>query len=190
MVTNLSWINEIDETWTLFLDRDGVLNEEIDGDYVRTIDQLKLYENIPTTLARLANRFDKIFVVTNQRGVSKGLMTEEDLIAIHEHLLNLCRRGLGWIEKIYYATPLEGNHPMRKPQIGMALLAKNEYPEIEFSKSVMVGNSPSDILFGKNAGMKTIFVTTTKTKEFSSEADLVLTNLSALVELIFPERKR
>lgn len=181
-----AWIKEIDKTWTLFLDRDGVLNEEIAGDYVRDIDQLVFYKNIPITLARLRSRFDKIFVVTNQRGVSKGFMTEETLVSIHEHLLAQCSKALGDIEKVFYATAMSDEDIMRKPQIGMALQAKAEYPEIDFSKSVMIGNSPSDILFGKNAGMKTIFLTTTKSADFHTNADLVLPNLEAFIPYLYP----
>jgi D-glycero-D-manno-heptose 1,7-bisphosphate phosphatase/D-glycero-alpha-D-manno-heptose 1-phosphate guanylyltransferase len=68
----------------------------------------------------------------------------------------------GRIDAIYYATSLNNDHPERKPHPGMALKAKADLPEIDFSKSIMVGNNLSDMEFGRNAGMYTVFLLTTQ----------------------------
>jgi histidinol-phosphate phosphatase family protein len=179
----MNWLTEIDCTWNLFLDRDGVLNKEITGDYVRTPEQLEIYPEVPVALAHLLRKFDMAFIITNQRCIGRGIITEDELHLIHNKLLDACYAANASIEKIYFSPHLENDHPMRKPQVGMGLQAKKEYPEINFEKSVMIGNSPSDILFGKNLGMKTIYVTTTQPGE-GITADLILANVAALVPLL------
>jgi histidinol-phosphate phosphatase family protein len=180
----MDWLKGIDKTWTIFLDRDGVLNHEIDGDYVRTVSQLVIYPYIPVAIARLNGFFHSVIVVTNQRGIGRGLMSEENLLLIHETIQRKCMNAMGHIDEFYYSIEVEDQAPSRKPQIGMALLARNENPNIDFTKSIMVGNSPSDIQFGKNAGMKTIFLTTTKTADHSHNADMVCNDLAHFVEII------
>jgi histidinol-phosphate phosphatase family protein len=106
----------------------------------------------------LGKIFGRVFVVTNQRGVGLGLMSEETLNEIHDKMLAEVNVVSGMVEKIYYCIDVDQSSVCRKPNIGMGLKAKIEFPEIDFSKSVMVGDSISDMLFGKNLGMKTIFV--------------------------------
>jgi histidinol-phosphate phosphatase family protein len=100
----------------------------------------------------------RVFVVTNQRGVELGLMSEETLNEIHDKMLAEVKVVSGMVDKIYYCIDVDQSSVCRKPNIGMGLKAKIEFLEIDFSKSVMVGDSISDMLFGKNLGMKTIFV--------------------------------
>jgi HAD superfamily hydrolase (TIGR01662 family) len=85
-------------------------------------------------------------------------MSEETLNEIHDKMLAEVNVVSGMVEKIYYCIDVDQSSVCRKPNIGMGLKAKIEFPEIDFSKSVMVGDSISDMLFGKNLGMKTIFV--------------------------------
>lgn len=149
----------INKTWTLFLDRDGVINKKIDGDYVRSIDQFELLAGVLEAIHSFSQYFGKIIVVTNQQGVGKGLMTELEVEAIHTHLKSVAQSAEARIDSIYFAPQLaEENSIMRKPNIGMSLKAKADYPEIDFSKSIMVGDSLSDMAFGKQAGMHCIFI--------------------------------
>ena len=67
----------------------------------------------------------------------------------------------GRIDKIYYCLDMEPESPCRKPNPGMALQAFRDFPMIDLNKSIMVGNNLSDMQFGRNAGMKTVFVQTT-----------------------------
>ncbi len=152
---------KIDSNWTLFLDRDGVLNHEKKADYIRNENEFYFYDGIKNALAGLAPIFDTIVIVTNQRGVGRGWMTEADLKGIHTYMVNEVKSVGGRIDGIYYCTDVNSDSPNRKPNPGMALQAKHDFPAIDFSKSIMVGNKMSDMLFGRAAGMHTIFVATT-----------------------------
>lgn len=145
----------------LFLDRDGVINEEIKGDYVKHPRDFRFTAFARESVHLLSKYFNKIFIVTNQRGVGRGLMTEAELTAVHEYMMNEFNRSLAYITKIYYCTAVNNDHPDRKPNAGMAFRAKYEFPEIDLSASVMVGNKPGDMEFGRNAGMQTAFITST-----------------------------
>lgn len=156
----------IDRTWTLFLDRDGVINKKRDNDYVKSLDELEILPRIPETLAALSALFGRIVVVTNQQGIGKGLMTEDHLAEIHGHLLQKVTQAGGRIDAFYHAPQLkQENSPLRKPEIGMALRAQADFPEIDFKKSVMVGDSPSDIEFAQKAGMLPVLVTDQASEE-------------------------
>lgn len=146
----------------LFLDRDGVINHEKNGSYIFSPDEFRFYEGVVEAMVRLCNLFDYVIIVTNQRGIGRGLMTEEQLEEIHYQLKETVQKAGGRIDAIYFAPFLEDNHPMRKPNVGMALEAKENFPEIKFSESIMVGNNLSDMQFGKTMGMKTIFLYTTQ----------------------------
>jgi D-glycero-D-manno-heptose 1,7-bisphosphate phosphatase len=152
----------IDNSWTLFLDRDGVLNHDKEGSYIFNTDEFRFYDGVTKALQVCSCVFGNIVVVTNQCGVGKGLMSELDLMQIHNKMLQETEAAGGRIDAIYYATSLDNSHPERKPHTGMAVKAQADFPEIDFSKSVMVGNNLSDMEFGRNAGMHTVFMLTTQ----------------------------
>ena len=154
-------ITDIQPNWTLFLDRDGVINVEKNEDYIRNWNEFQFYEESLIALPILATKFKTIVIVTNQKGIGKGLMTHEDLSSIHHHMLAQISAVGGRIDHIYYCPDLENESPNRKPQPGMAFQAKAQFPTIEFKEAIMVGNRPSDMYFGKNAGMHTVFLATT-----------------------------
>jgi histidinol-phosphate phosphatase family protein len=154
-------LKDIDQSWTLFLDRDGVLNHDKDNDYIRNTAEFRLYDTTLDALKILAEKFHRIVIVTNQKGVGKGLMTKDDLDAIHAVLLEKTTESGGRIDKIYYCSDLSDDSINRKPNPGMAFQAKADFPGIDFSKSIIVGNRLSDMGFGRNAGMHTVFVATT-----------------------------
>lgn len=86
-------------------------------------------------------------------------MTEQELLLVHEFMLSEINKNDGRIDKIYYCTDLaESNSFYRKPNVGMALKAKKDFPEIIFSKSVMIGDSVTDMQFGKRMKMFTVFI--------------------------------
>jgi histidinol-phosphate phosphatase family protein len=149
---------QIDKSWSLFLDRDGVINEKLENDYVKCWEEFKFKEGALEAITGLGQIFGQIIVVTNQRGVGLGIMTEEQLSEIHKKMLVEVSRVSGRIDQIYYCISTESKAECRKPNIGMGLKAKSDFPEIEFSKSVMVGDSISDMEFGENLGMKTVFI--------------------------------
>lgn len=150
---------KFDNNWTLFLDRDGVINERIPNDYVKTVQEFLFFAGVPLALEKIEPIFGHIFVVTNQQGIAKGLMTEADLAKVHKHLKKTIENLGGRIDKIYHCSERSPS-PCRKPATDMAIWAKRDFPNIDFSRSVMVGDSASDIEFGNRLGMFTVFVET------------------------------
>ncbi|RFS26501.1 HAD-IIIA family hydrolase [Chitinophaga silvatica] len=147
---------------TLFLDRDGVINEEIKDGYVLSPEMFKFSEGVLSAMPLLASRFNRILIVTNQRCIGKGLLTISGLTEIHRQMLEQIKLHGGRIDQIYFCPDLDNTSPCRKPATGMAMQAKNEYPDIDFNSAIMVGNTLSDMQFGKSMGMKTIFIPSTK----------------------------
>lgn len=165
----------INKDWTLFLDRDGVINKRLPGDYVKTVFEFEFLEGVTEAIKNLSGVFGKIVVVTNQQGIAKRVYSEQDLHVIHSFMLQDIEKAGGRIDKVYFAPNLASeNNPMRKPGTGMALAAKKDFPEIDFSKSIMVGDSESDIQFGKASGMKTVFISA---EDKSSSADFCFSSL-------------
>jgi D-glycero-D-manno-heptose 1,7-bisphosphate phosphatase len=154
-------LQTIDNSWTLFLDRDGVINHDKDNDYIRNWEEFRFYEETLEAICLLSGMFGKIVVVTNQKGVGKGLMTMDDLNDIHSNMLSAIEEAGGRIDRAYYCADLADDSPNRKPNAGMAHQAKLDFRDIDLSKSIMVGNRTSDMGFGRNAGMYTVFLTTT-----------------------------
>lgn len=150
------------KNWTLFLDRDGVINIEKVDDYIHRWDEFKFYDGVVDAIAELSNIFSRTIIVTNQKGVGKGVTKVEDVHTIHDNLLQSVVTAGGKIDAVFFCPDVDANSPNRKPNPGMAFQAKEMYPEIDFSKSLMVGNNLSDMEFGRNAGMKTAFVRTTQ----------------------------
>ncbi len=147
----------IDRSWTLFLDRDGVINQRIVGEYVKTIDEFHFMPGSLASIARFSELFGRIVVVTNQQGIAKGIMTARNLEDIHRYMLSEIEKHGGKIDGVYFAPQLSSeNSEMRKPNTGMAHQAKKDFPEIDFSKSVLIGDSDSDIIFGQKLGMITV----------------------------------
>jgi D-glycero-D-manno-heptose 1,7-bisphosphate phosphatase len=147
--------------WSLFLDRDGVINKEIQGTYVTSWEEFQFYDGSLKAIESLSRIFGKIIVVTNQRGVGRGIMQSADLIEIHENMQSEIAQNGGRIDKIYACTSVNDDDANRKPNTGMAAQAKEDFENIDFKKSVMVGNNLSDMLFGKRVAMHTVFLNTT-----------------------------
>lgn len=153
-------LKSINKEWSLFLDRDGVINHDRTP-YTLNAGEFKFYDGVLDAIKKFSSIFSHIFVVTNQRGVGKKMMTEETLLEIHELMTGSIAKTGGRIDKIYYCTSIDNDHPDRKPNPGMALRAMREHPAVISHKSIMVGNNLSDMKFGKNAGLYTVLLTTT-----------------------------
>ena len=149
---------KIDSSWTLFLDRDGIINERVDG-YITDWKGFIFKTDFIDSISSLATLFSRIILITNQQGIGKGLMSKRDLEIIHEKMLKSIQEYGGRIDQIYYCPHLaEENCSCRKPKPGMALKAKEKYPDIDFNKSVMIGDTGRDIVFGRSLGMKTVYI--------------------------------
>lgn len=152
-------ISDIDKTWTLFLDRDGVINKRLHGDYVKNVSEFEFLPGVLDALKTFSEIFGKIIVVTNQQGIGKGIYTEQQLHEVHAHMQHEVHAAGARMDAVFFAPNLASeNSPLRKPGIGMALQAKAQFPEIDFSRSLMIGDSVSDLEFGRTAGMFTMFV--------------------------------
>jgi HAD superfamily hydrolase (TIGR01662 family) len=88
-------------------------------------------------------------------------MTDADLALIHENMTQEIVELGGRIDAIFYCSDLDNGSYNRKPQPGMAYQAKDKFPSIDFAKSIIVGNRMSDMEFGRNAGMHTVYLATT-----------------------------
>ena len=138
---------------TLFLDRDGIINRLRPGDYVKSWDEFEFLPGALNALTKCNAMFRRILVVTNQRGVGKGIMSLDDLNRIHDRMIEEIERHGGRIDHIYFCTALSPDDPNRKPQTGMAQQARIDFPDIDFARSLMIGDSESDRQFARNAGM-------------------------------------
>jgi histidinol-phosphate phosphatase family protein len=174
---------KIDKSWSLFLDRDGVINKRIIDDYVKVVEEFEFLDSTPEVIANLSKKISNVFVVTNQQGIGKGLMTHQDLANVHRYMTDEIEKFGGKIEKVFYAPQLASeNHQDRKPGIGMGLKAKTLYPETDFSKSILVGDSVSDIEFGKALGMVTFYIS--DEAENKCDANYVIKNLKDIINFI------
>lgn len=169
-----------DKSWTLFLDRDGVINEEIVGSYITSTDEFKFCNGALEALTALSSIFGNIVVVTNQRGVGRGIMSLEALRDINSTMGTAVSTSGGRIDKVYSCTAVDDADRNRKPNTGMAEQARQDFPEIDFKKSVMVGNSLSDMEFGKRMAMHTVFLTT-KHEPFALPNDLIDQQFASLL---------
>ena len=160
-------LKDIDRSWTLFLDRDGVINEDKPNSYIFNTGEFIFYDGLVSkekkqgAFKKFAELFGRVIIITNQRGVGRELMTEKDLLEIHDKLVREVTASGGRIDHIYYCPAPDKKDPGRKPNLGMAVQVKKDFPDVDFSRSIMVGNNFSDMQFGKNAGMFTVFVKTT-----------------------------
>jgi D-glycero-D-manno-heptose 1,7-bisphosphate phosphatase len=179
-------LKKINKTFTLFLDRDGVINHEKHLDYIHTWDEFVFYDGAKEALAIFSQLFGPIVVVTNQKGVGKGATHLEDLELIHHNMVSEVGAAGGRIDRVYFCPDLEDNSPNRKPNPGMGLQAKQDFPAIDWSKAIMVGNTISDMAFGRNLGMYTVFLTTTRPEVDLTDKriDLVCPSLIGFAQML------
>ncbi|PLX05561.1 MAG: phosphatase [Marinilabiliales bacterium] len=152
-----SFLKEIDNDWCLFLDRDGVINKRIFGGYIRRWEEFEFLPGVKDALNTFSKVFKYIFIITNQQGIGKSLMSADALERIHTKMIAEIVESGGRITKVYYCPDLAINpNNCRKPSPYMAEKTKQDFPELDFNKSVFIGDSVSDILFAKNTGMYSV----------------------------------
>lgn len=138
---------------TLFLDRDGVINVHRPNDYVKSTEEFVFIDGVLEALQQLAQWFLHIIIVTNQRGVGKKIMSRNDLEDIHQTMMKEIETHGGRIDHIYISTDIDPNAWNRKPNIGMLQQATTDFPNIDYAKSWMVGDSFTDLRFAEDAGI-------------------------------------
>lgn len=146
----------------LFLDRDGVLNE--DRGYVYRWEDFHWIPGAKETVAAFNRAGWLVIVVTNQSGVGRGYYTEEAMHALHERMQQDLAAAGARIDAFYHAphhpeAPLEAyrhpDPPLRKPNPGMILLALQEWP-IDPDASMLIGDKPSDLEAALRAGIRSV----------------------------------
>lgn len=143
----------------LFLDRDGVLNRRLPGDYVKSPDELEMLPGAAEALALLRPHFGRMLVVSNQQGIAKGLMTVQDLERIHRVMAeHLAAAGARVDDFFFCPDPASKKDNCRKPAAAMALEARKRYPEIRFENTWMIGDMAGDIQFARNLGMHAVMI--------------------------------
>lgn len=138
----------------VFFDRDGIVNHPPDDErrYVMHEDEFHLLPGFVDSLRLALARGYKAVIVTNQAGVSRGRMKQEDLDRIHDKLHRLLRaEGLA-LHDVYECTSFDDAHPNRKPNPGMLLDAAAEH-HLDLSRSWMIGDSEKDVQAGRRAGV-------------------------------------
>ena len=165
----------------VFLDRDGVINKKAhEGDYIKNWSEFKFLPSVKEAIKRLNKAGFLVIIITNQRGIAKGLMTEEDLKDIHTKMIEEIKKSGAKIDGIYYCPHDEkDNCNCRKPKIGMFLKAKKDF-NVEMSESWLVGDSKFDILAGQKAGCKTILIES----KFNKNKDLLIKNKAIEADFI------
>lgn len=143
----------------VFLDREGILNRKPgEGHYITTWDELQLLPGVVNALARLKKSGRKLILVTNQRCVSLGLCSEDDVRALHQRLQALLEQHGAALDAIYFCPHTDGECNCRKPGTGMFEEAFRDFPAATPANSIMMGDSLSDIEAGVRVGMRTIFI--------------------------------
>ena len=159
-VSNPPSIASLPRIHTIFIDRDGVVNEKMpEGQYVRSLADFRILDGVPEAIARLNHAGLRVVVVTNQSGIAQGLYTAADVLAIHASLKDTLARHGARIDGFYFCPHgRAGGCNCRKPLPGMFEQAQAEFPEIDGASSIMIGDSLPDIEFGYRLGMQTIFI--------------------------------
>ncbi|MBI1970507.1 HAD-IIIA family hydrolase [Candidatus Woesearchaeota archaeon] len=185
------------------LDRDGVINEQIE--FITATSQFHLLPGAAEAIRILNQQHIPVVIATNQPVIARGLCTEQDVENIHNYLRQELAKYGARVDAIYYCPHHpethhpEANNPIyrrpcdcRKPNIGMLQQAAHDL-QISLKKSTMVGDSTRDILAGKNAGCTTILVKTGnagKDKQYSIEPDYVEESLyHAVVHHVFKQNQ-
>jgi len=170
----------------LFLDRDGVINERVWGGYITKWDDFHFINDVKGAIVSFSKYFDRIIIVTNQQGIGKGLMKEEEVQYIHQQLVKSIEDIGGKIDAIYYCGDLKSKPKnCRKPGIEMALKAKLDFPEICFEESLMIGDTKSDMEFAKNAGITGVLIKTQYTlPEDISSSEYSIDTLDDITKLL------
>lgn len=164
----------------LFLDRDGVINVERKNDYAKNCSEFIFIEGSLEAIAMLSKKFRRIFIVTNQRGVGRGIMSAADLAQIHTCMMEQIEQHGGKISKIYVCTDVNTESINRKPNTGMAFRAQADFPDVDFTRSTMVGNSKSDMEFGRKLSLFTVLV-----GDKYPETDEIYHNISAYFSTLY-----
>jgi D-glycero-D-manno-heptose 1,7-bisphosphate phosphatase len=144
---------------TIFLDRDGVINENR-ADYVKSWDEFRFLPGAREAIARLTRAGHRIVICSNQAGIARGLISQETVEEIHRRMIAGIEEMGGAIEKVYYCPHAkDADCSCRKPRPGQLLRARDELG-IDLSDAIFIGDSITDIRAGQAVGVYSILVLT------------------------------
>lgn len=177
----------------VFVDRDGVINRNLVGDYVRTADQFEFLPGAIEGLARLKSAGCTVIILSNQAGVGKGLMSSADLERINDEMLRAISEHGGEVSAVYYCTHRKDEGcACRKPQAGLFARAAQDLG-ISLEGSYLIGDALSDLQAGVNAGCRTVIVLTgrasaSEIESWERKPDHVADDLPSAVGWIVEDR--
>jgi len=168
---------------TVFLDRDGTLNVKApDDDYVRRPEHVRLLPGVADGVRRLNDAGLRLVVVSNQRGVARGLMTADDLDAVNRRLAELLAEHGAHTDASYFCTHDKDECDCRKPLPGLLLQAVRDDPAIDLAASVLIGDAESDVIAAAAVGVPAIRIAPAPVRtqavhtvpDFGAAVDIVL----------------
>ena len=141
-----------------FLDRDGTINVKLpEGEYVERPSELRMLDGAAAAIAELNARGIPVIVVTNQRGIALGKMTEQDLETVHAHLAELLAREGARVDAFYHCPHDRDACDCRKPGTAMFERAAAEHG-IDLSAAIVIGDAESDVEAGRRVGARTVLL--------------------------------
>lgn len=139
----------------VFLDRDGVINKKLEGDYVKSYDEFVFLPGVIDAIRNIKQKGLRVIIITNQSGVGRGIMSEDDLTNVHEQMLAELKKEGVTIDAIYHCPHSPDNEcNCRKPKDGLFKQALRDF-NIDIKNSWMIGDEQKDIDAGEKAGCKT-----------------------------------
>lgn len=168
---------------TIFLDRDGLINQQApEHDYIKSWKEFRFLPGVPQAIRQLNEAGYLVLVITNQRGVARGMLQLETVTAIHKKMCQELAKNGAFIQKVYVCPHEIGTCSCRKPDVGLFLQAEKDF-RIDKEHSWMIGDSDSDVEAGRRYGVKTI-----KTNDLSIAAKKILvTDKNCRTSSILPE---
>jgi D-glycero-D-manno-heptose 1,7-bisphosphate phosphatase len=143
----------------VFLDRDGVINRKLaEGEYVGHWDQFEILPGVETAIAALNRSTRKVIVVTNQRGIALGHCTAADVDSLHRRLQKHLAEHGARVDAFYLCPHDKNECNCRKPKTGLFEDAFRDFPGASASKSIVIGDSLSDIEAARSIGAPSIFI--------------------------------
>lgn len=178
----------------IFLDRDGVINRYPgDTKYVTKLSDFRFLPGAKAAIARLSKNKFKVFIISNQAGVGKGLFTQDTLDSITEKMLKAIKESKGKVEAVYYCTHRKDeNCSCRKPKTGLIDIVKKKH-KVDLKKTFFIGDTIRDVETALAAGCKSILLLSGKEKishrrNWPAQPDFVYPDLYKAAEFIINQK--
>ncbi len=173
-------MGQYDKLPIIFLDRDGTII--VDKVYLNDPNEVEFIDGVIEGLKKLYLYGFKLVIVTNQSGISRGLVQLENLNLIHKKMVNVLKSFGIEIYRIYYCPHLPSdNCSCRKPKIG---LVEELLDKIDVNNSFVIGDKDTDVLFGKNLGVKTVLIQQNRELQLSCKPDFISADFISAVNWI------